>query len=150
MHDAEPDEEALRVAHLDLAAAQGNGQAVRKLPESRLIVAGADDQEIVHCAEVQSIRTSNSDAQCRKSRLPAEVSHQRNEGFNLLLGRRGRKHDCGFAQIGKARKWKARVGEHFKIGQRRVVRIAAQIEIGVAQDGALHVDGRGVFAIRPS
>ena len=34
-----------------------------------------------------------------------------------------------------------------RLGMARPVRIAAQIEIGIAQDRALHVDGRGVVAV---
>ena len=39
------------------------------------------------------------------------------------------------------------VREDFKIGHRRPVLIAVQVEIGVAQDGALHIDGHGVVTV---
>jgi hypothetical protein len=53
--------EALRVADLDLAAAQGNGQIVVQLVEARLVVAGADDQEVAPGALPQRIGVGRSD-----------------------------------------------------------------------------------------
>ncbi len=108
------------------------------LSKGGLIVAGADDEEVRVRAVVQSVGAGNGDAQAGKTGLAAEVAHERDEGLDLLLGGRGRQNDRGFAQVGEARERKAGVREDFEIGQRRPVRIAAQIEIGVAQDGALH------------
>ncbi len=94
--------ESLRVADLNLPAAQGHGQIVVELVESRLVVARADDEKVGICALAQSLRAGHGNAQRGKARLPAEVPHQRDEGFNLLLGRRGRQHHRGPAQVGTA------------------------------------------------
>ena len=83
---------------------------------------------------MKCIGTGDGDAKAGKTSLAAEVAHQCNEGLNLLLRGRGRQNNRGAAQIGEAREGKTGVRKDFKIRQRRPVRIAAQVEIGVAKD----------------
>ena len=145
--DAAAYEEALRVVHLDLAAAQGNGQIVwQSLSKPGWSSPVPMIRKSVFAPGCRGLRAGHGDAQSREAGLAAEVAHQRNKGLNLLLGGRGWQNDGGFAQVGNAREREAGVGKGLKVGQRRVVRIAAQIKVGIAQDGALHVDGRRVLA----
>ena len=62
------------------------------------------------------VRAGNGDAQTGKAGLPAEVAHERDEGLDLLLGGRRRKHDRGLTQIGKARERESGVREDSRLG----------------------------------
>ena len=65
----EGSKESLGVVDLNLAAAQGYRQVVLELVESRLIVAGTDDEEVGVGAVLQGIGAGDSDAQSRENRF---------------------------------------------------------------------------------
>ena len=117
------------------------------MSECGLVVAGANDEKVRVGATAQGVRAGNGDAQAGETGLPAEVAHESNKSLDLLLSGRGRQHNRGFAQVGEAREGNPAFEKSSRLGNGRPVRIAAQIEIGVAQDGALHVDGRRVLAV---
>ena len=67
------------------------------------------------------------------------------KSLELFGGRGVGQDDGGVGEIGFAGEGIAGVGEEFEIGQGRPVRNAADVEIGVLEDGAL----RGYWARRP-
>src|ERR1700723_3290130 len=109
-------EKSLRVANLNLVAAQDNGQIVVEFIEGGLVFSGADDDEVRIRALMECIGCGHGDAQCGKTGSPAEVAHQSKEGFDLLPCGRSGDDDDGLTEIGPAGKGKPGVCKEFKIG----------------------------------
>src|ERR1700678_2930795 len=133
--------------HLHVSICERNGQIPRELVERWLVVAGADDEKIAPCAGNQTFRSSYSHAQARKASLAPPVTHHRNEHLDFLLSRLLRQNDGGVVQIGVASEGESCVGEDLEIRHGRVMRVAAQVEKGVTQDGSLHADRSGISTI---